>query len=214
MLVVVVHLEKHYNIIKNESVFEETEKRSKFISYSFKVENESSAKEKLKAIKSLHHSAKHHVYAYSLLSCEKSSDDGEPSGTAGVPILSVIKNNNLKNVIVIIVRYFGGILLGTPGLRRMYSSGAENVIKNSGIVKLGVCSNIVVSCGYKDIGNILNTVSEFKGKINKIDYLDIVVIKFYVQKNYEFEIIKKLENIIRNKENIKVLSESYHEVDV
>ena len=202
-----------FNIIKNDVVYEETEKRSKFISYSFKVSSSSEAKEKLGKVKALHHSAKHHVYAYSIFpSEEKCSDDGEPSGTGGIPILNAIKSLNLKNVMVVVVRYFGGILLGTGGLRRMYSSGACGVLEKSGIIKMQLCSDILVNCSYKQIGQISNVVSEFKGKILDIDYLGSVSIKFYIKKDLTDLIINKLENITCSKDKFKILSESYHEI--
>lgn len=202
----------HYNVIKSESIYEETEKRSKFISYSFKVFSESEAEKKLSEVKALHHSAKHHVYGYVLENSEKSSDDGEPSGTGGVPIMTAIKSFNLKNVLVVVVRYFGGILLGTGGLRRMYSSGAVGVLEMSGSVKMSFCSEISVSCDYKQIGQISNCILNFGGKILKTDYAGEVKIRFCIPCGSEADILSKLEGILRCKNKTSIISKGYYEL--
>ena len=203
----------NYNVIKSESVYEETEKRSKFISYSFKVETASEAAQKLQKIKLLHHAAKHHVYGYILEENEKFSDDGEPCGTGGAPIMTAIKSFNLKNVMVIIVRYFGGVLLGTGGLRRMYSSGAMNVLEKSGVLKMEKCSEGILNCNYNQIGMVSNAIVNFDGKILETNYSGEVSIKFYV-KNEFFNALKiKLENILRSSDKVNFICESYRETE-
>lgn len=203
-----------YNTIKNGSIYEEIEKRSKFISYSFSVNNITDTQEKLQKIKNLHHSAKHHVYAYIIEDGlkEKCSDDGEPSGTGGLPILNTIKNFNLRNVLVIVVRYFGGILLGTGGLRRMYSSGALNVLNKSEFIKMSMCKEFFVECSYSDYGQISNIISEFGGKIRNLDYNDKVGLFFFIKDEFKDSIIKKLKNIMRGDYNLKLISESYQNI--
>mgnify|MGYP004492690733 FL=1 len=201
----------NYNVIKSESVYEETEKRSKFISYSFKVKTATEAAQKLQEIKLLHHAAKHHVYGYILEESEKFSDDGEPCGTGGAPIMTAIKSFNLKNVMVIVVRYVGGVLLGTGGLRRMYSSGAMNVLEKSGVLKMEKCSEGILNCNYNQIGMVSNAILNFDGKILETNYSGEVSIKFYV-KNEFFNALKiKLENILRSSDKVNFICESYHE---
>ena len=201
----------NYNVIKSESVYEETEKRSKFISYSFKVKTATEAAQKLQEIKLLHHAAKHHVYGYILEESEKFSDDGEPCGTGGAPIMTAIKSFNLKDVMVIVVRYFGGVLLGTGGLRRMYSSGAMNVLEKSGVLKMEKCSEGILNCNYNQIGMVSNAISNFGGKILETNYSGEVSIKFYV-KNELFNALKiKLENILRSSDKVNFICESYRE---
>lgn len=201
----------NYNVIKSESVYEETEKRSKFISYSFKVKTATEAAQKLQGIKLLHHAAKHHVYGYILEESEKFSDDGEPCGTGGTPIMTAIKSFNLKNVMVIVVRYFGGVLLGTGGLRRMYSSGAMNVLEKSGVLKMEKCSEGILNCNYNQIGMVSNAILNFGGKILETNYSGEVSIKFYV-KNEFFNALKiKLENILRSSDRVNFICESYRE---
>lgn len=170
--------------IAKESVFEETEKRSKFISYSFKVGTHEDVKEKINFIKSKHWDAKHHVYAYVLNehSCVKFSDDGEPGGTAGLPVLNAIQSENLKDTLVIVVRYFGGVLLGTSGLRSMYGSGAKNVLKISGKSHFTLCERICVEVSYNKYGEVLNIFENFGSKIMKTDFADTVKVIVAVPK--------------------------------
>jgi len=126
-----------YKTIKERNIAEIVEKKSKFIAQVFYIENKEEAENIISEIKKEYYDARHNCYAYGVFDTEKnevytkSSDDGEPSGTAGVPILSVINGNNLINVLIVVTRYFGGILLGTGGLVRAYKEAAEKVISVS-----------------------------------------------------------------------------------
>ena len=115
---------KTTNITKNAE-YELVEKKSKFIANAIYLESKEDAENKLNIIKRKYHDARHNCYAYRILEddkiSERSSDDGEPSGTAGGPMLNILQKNNLCNVLVVVTRYFGGILLGTGGLVRAYS---------------------------------------------------------------------------------------------
>lgn len=123
-----------YKTIKDKNIAEIVEKKSKFIAQVFYIESKEEAEDIIFEMKKEYYDARHNCYAYSVFNTEKNevytkySDDGEPSGTAGVPILSVINGNNLVNVLIIVTRYFGGILLGTGGLVRAYKEAAEKVI--------------------------------------------------------------------------------------
>ena len=111
------------------NTYEETIKKSKFITYYYQVNNIDEVNNILNELKKEHKKARHLPYAYKIDQICKKSDDKEPSGTAGVPIYTVIERNNLNNVLIVIARYFGGIKLGAGGLLRAYSSGANNVTK-------------------------------------------------------------------------------------
>lgn len=123
-----------FKIVK-EGVSELEIKRSRFIAFSCPIKDDADAESKLAEIRKKHYGARHVCYAYvcdELGQRARFSDDGEPSGTAGKPILEVIKNNDLKKSMIAVVRYFGGILLGAGGLTRAYSDSASNVVKNVG----------------------------------------------------------------------------------
>ncbi len=106
-------------------------KKSKFIAYYFEVNNVDEIKQIIISLKKTHKKANHFPYAYNILNISKKSDDGEPSGTAGMPILKIIAENNLSNSLIVVVRYFGGIKLGSGGLLRSYMDAAKEVIKKS-----------------------------------------------------------------------------------
>ena len=200
-----------YKTIQNESIYEETEKRSKFISYSFKVFTSEEAQRKLKEVKSIHKTAKHWVYAYIVNEGqeEKYCDDGEPSGTSGMPTMGAIKSLELQKVMVVTVRYFGGILLGTAGLRKMYASTALGVLERSGIVEMKKVSEVSVVCSYNQYGKITKILSEFESKIKKLEYGSEVSFTFLVNQKFKDAVVAKIVDILRNDSGIKVLSDTF-----
>ena len=120
-------MNKDYKTVQKSSNDEFVEKRSRFIGYCTPVKSEQEAVDFINAKRSEHWNATHNVYAYSLRegNIKRYSDDGEPSGTAGMPVLEVITNNDVFDVCIVVTRYFGGVLLGTGGLVRAYSKGAK-----------------------------------------------------------------------------------------
>ena len=148
-------------VILENSTAEVVEKKSRFIADLFYVADVSSAEEKLNAIRKLHYSAKHHCYAYILGEKGdnvKSSDDGEPQGTAGHPMLDILKGNELTNCIAIVTRYFGGTLLGTGGLVRAYSDSLKSAIAKAKISTLQTAYKIDFEIAYDDYGKVENLV--------------------------------------------------------
>lgn len=104
-------------------------KKSRFITYLYNIDNEKEVNNIVENIKKEHKKARHIVYVYKIGNTAKINDDGEPKGTAGMPIFNVIEKNNLNNVLIIVVRYFGGIKLGAGGLFRAYSNSASEIVK-------------------------------------------------------------------------------------
>jgi len=117
------------------------EKRSKFMAFAYPVENEAEIKEKIAFLKKKYHDARHHCYAY-ILGADKAifrmNDDGEPSGTAGRPIHGQMLSKEVTNVLIVVVRYFGGVKLGTGGLRVAYKLAAKEVLENAIIIEKNV----------------------------------------------------------------------------
>lgn len=151
--------------------------KSRFIGFIYPVQNKIEAIARYKEVCKIHHSAHHNCYAYSLglNDCEiRIYDDGEPSGTAGRPILGVIKKHNLTNVIIIIARYFGGIKLGTSGLIKAYSDAAEATVSGSKIVEKYFTRKIKITCNYNQLESVRRMLHSVGGSILKSNYSDIV----------------------------------------
>lgn len=140
---------KPYQTIRSAGESEIVISKSRFIGYCVPVSNESTAQEALAQIRKRHFNARHCCYAFRLTGgIVRSSDDGEPSGTAGAPILSVLAGANVENVLCAVVRYFGGVLLGTGGLVRAYGKAASEALDHAEIVQIRVCARLSVSVSY------------------------------------------------------------------
>lgn len=160
-----------YKTIKGNCYTEFTEKKSRFLSYACHIKSETQAINFLNQIKDKHWDATHHVYAYILKkdNIQKYSDDGEPHGTAGVPILNTLIKLQIYDIIVIVTRYFGGTLLGTGGLVRAYSNSCKLVINNATIDNIYLCQIVYINFDYKLYSQIKKLLSNYHHKIlNKI----------------------------------------------
>lgn len=173
--------------IKEEVINEIIINKSKFITVLTNINDINKIKEKLEDIKKTYKDATHYCYAYIINNHEKCSDNGEPSGTAGMPILNVLKQNNLTNILCVIIRYFGGIKLGAGGLIRAYSTSASEALNKANITNLVNGYNITIEFPYDNL--------------KQIDYLlkNIDIKKTY-QTNitYTFNIEKEKFNQIEN----------------
>lgn len=176
--------------IKNEITNEIIINKSRFITIITPVNDLDKIKDKLKNIKKTYKDATHYCYAYIINNQQKCSDDKEPSGTAGMPILNVLKNNDLTNILCVVVRYFGGIKLGAGGLTRAYSSSASEILNKCEFGYLTEGYKIVIDLPYENM--------------KQVDYIlkDIEIIKEYAEKViYTFAIEKKEYNNIRENLN-------------
>ncbi|MEI6816213.1 MAG: YigZ family protein [Bacteroidota bacterium] len=139
------------------------EKGSKFIGYAYPVKSEAEVKDLVAKLKKEHHSARHHCYAFRLLpdkSVFRSNDDGEPSGTAGKPILGQILSNDLTNVLVVVVRYFGGTLLGVSGLIKAYKTAAAEAIANAEIITKTIDVRYEITCSYIQLNDVMRIIKQ------------------------------------------------------
>ena len=162
-----------YKEVKNHTTGIYKEKGSKFIAYSYPVYSEQEAKERLEEVKKLEHSAKHHCYAYVLLadkSAWRTNDDGEPSSTAGKPILGQIQENDLTNILIIVVRYFGGVKLGVPGLIRSYKTATAIAISDVEILTKTIKEHYEVSFKYPQMNAVMQLVKEFDLEVINTDF--------------------------------------------
>lgn len=172
---------KKYMTLKTygEDSFEE--KKSEFIGYAKRVITEEEAKAFITEIKNKHKTARHNCYAYVVgenMGIQRYSDDGEPQGTAGIPILEVIKKNELTDCAVVVTRYFGGILLGTGGLTRAYTKGAAIGIAAGGVVEKVRCKRIKVDVDYDLYGKIQYICGQNSWHIEDSEFSDRV--KLYI----------------------------------
>ena len=182
-----------YITVRNfgEDSFEE--KKSEFIGYCKRVENEEEAKEFVNEIKNKHKQARHNFYAYIIgenMGIQRYSDDGEPQGTAGIPILEVMKKNEVKDCAVVVTRYFGGILLGTGGLTRAYTKGAAIAIKAAGIVEKVDGVEVIIKIDYDLLGKVQYVCGQNQWHIEDSIYSDKVEIHILAEKSVA-EVIEK-----------------------
>lgn len=167
---------------ENEIIIE----RSRFIAHVNRAETEAEAQEFIQSIKKKHWDATHNCSAYMIgenNQIQKANDDGEPSGTAGVPILEVLKKKNLKDTVVVITRYFGGIKLGAGGLIRAYGKATSEGINATGIVQRQLMQIIHTKADYTWLGKIENELRNSVFHIKEIHYLDQVEFEVYVKEN-------------------------------
>lgn len=154
-------------------------KKSRFLGIAANVDSEEEARELLNAIRKEHYSARHVCYAYSIGDNNPSlkfSDDGEPGGTAGRPILDVVTNSGVSNIIIIVVRYFGGVLLGTGGLVRAYTESAQEAVKAAGKTTVWVTETFDITLDYGDFERVKSLIEKIEGASLEVAYTDKVVI--------------------------------------
>lgn len=165
-----------------------TEKKSRFIGYINPVTSEEEAVSFINMIRGKHSDARHNVYAYLIRQSNKQrySDDGEPQGTGGMPVLELMQHEQLTDCVIVVTRYFGGILLGTGGLARAYSSAARLAIEAAGIVKMSLCRECELCCDYNQYNIMTSIFSKHGAAITDSIFEENVQLKFYIE-NDEFE---------------------------
>ena len=187
-----------YHTIETSSVAEFKERGSKFIAYAFPLSDVKDFKEKMAELKKAHPKAVHHCFAYrhGLEGTNfRVSDDGEPSGTAGRPILGQIDSQHLTNVLIIVVRYFGGTLLGVPGLINAYKTAAALVLEASSIIQKPVLINYRLQFDYTQMNEVMKVVKQFDCVILKQEIQLFCSLDIGVPKNRLEEVLGKLKNL-------------------
>ena len=199
-------MEKFKTILEKNTTAEIIEKKSRFIANLFYVETPQEAEDKIKQVKKKYYDAKHNCFAYITLNGneiqKKSSDDGEPSGTAGAPMLEILEKQSIYNVVVIVTRYFGGILLGTGGLVRAYSDSLKEAIKKSTLVEQEPGYEAEIKLPYADFEKFKYYCNKNNINIINSEYSDFIICKIEVndaEKN-------RLEIEFREQNNFKIMT--------
>lgn len=166
-----------YYIPTREGVGELVEKRSRFLGHVWRVSSEEEAREKIEATKKKHYDARHNCWCYIIKDGPtRYSDDGEPQGTAGQPMLNVFQREGVVNVCCVVTRYFGGILLGAGGLVRAYTQSAKEALDAAGISVVRRWVALEVPCTYAQFEQTRRTVEDFSGVVEQVDYgADVVL---------------------------------------
>lgn len=184
-------------INKNVSA-EIVEKKSKFIANVFYVETQEEAEEKVKEIKKKYFDARHNCYAYSVFTKDgivnKFSDDGEPSGTAGSPMLNILNSKELTNLVVIVTRYFGGILLGTGGLVRAYTGAVQEALANVEEVTKDLGLEVKIQVSYPDLEKLKYYLKQNEIEITGSEYNENVDVFVDITVEKYERLLKAVEN--------------------
>lgn len=202
-----------YFTVKDEANDEFEEKKSVFIGHVKRVYTEDEAKAFINKIRSEHNQARHNVYAYMIgenKGIQRYSDDGEPQGTGGIPVLDVLKKNDVTDVVAVVTRYFGGILLGKGGLVRAYSHGAALAVKKAGIVEKVKGCVLEITVDYDMLGKIQYAFEQKNWHIEDTEYSDKVKIIMYSEASKLQEITKTVTEVTSGRSIHSTSDEEYY----
>ena len=200
-----------YTTVQKHSIFEYEDRKSIFIGEAAPASSEADALDFIAYVKKKYPDANHHVYAYVIRenSIMRFSDDREPQGTAGMPVLDIIRKNGCTDTVIVVTRYFGGTLLGTGGLVRAYGAAALGALKEANIITYDIYSNYKLTVSYSDYQKILTALSEFGFRCIDTDYSDNIEIVGKIKKNNSEIFIKKLIEITSDRIQYELLEECF-----
>lgn len=189
-----MQLADRYTTVRREAHVEFEEKRSLFIGHAIHVDNEDEALDFIKQIKKEYSDATHNCFAYLLNGgiTARYSDDGEPQGTAGVPMLETIRKSGVSDVCIVVTRYFGGILLGAGGLVRAYSHSAAIAIEGAEVVNYEPYSIYELRCGYSEYQKYSNVLSSASAVIDDTEFAADVRVRFAIKRADEEPLLKRI----------------------
>ena len=186
------------------------EKRSRFISHIWPVESEEQAQQYIKEMKARYYDARHNCWCYRIgHAIARYSDDGEPQGTAGQPMLKVLEREEVTNVCCVVTRYFGGILLGAGGLTRAYSKGAKDALIASGIAVMGAWARVKVPCTYPLFQRVKLEIESANGVVDDVQYGADVVLAVSLPAEQTEGLQHRLTELSAGGIVVEVLSEEY-----
>jgi uncharacterized YigZ family protein len=187
-----------YYTIEKPAIAEFKDRGSKFLAYAYPIQSIEEFKTRLADLKKEHSKAVHHCFAYRLGTDNNNfrvSDDGEPSGTAGRPILGQIDSKELANVVIIVVRYFGGTLLGVPGLINAYKTAALLVLQQATIIQKSVYINYRLEFNYELMNEVMRIIKQFNCEVLKNDAQLFCLVEIGIPKNHLSEVVTKIKDL-------------------
>ena len=202
---------KQYVTLRHEASAEFEEKRSVFIGYAKPVKTEAEAMEFVKKIRGKHGDARHNVFAYTLGGgvTARYSDDGEPQGTAGIPVLDVLRKSGVDDACIVVTRYFGGILLGAGGLVRAYSAAAKMALDAAEIAIFEPYTEFSLTCTYPEYQKISAELPRFSAIIDDTDYADNVTVKFAIKSDKNQQLTDRICEMTAGKSIPKIIGERF-----
>lgn len=205
--------DREYLTIGSIGKGEYTEKKSRFLGEIHPVKTEEEAAAIVAQARKHYYDARHHCYAWVLGddgAVKKASDDGEPSGTAGIPMLKVLEGAGIRNAVVVVTRYFGGTLLGTGGLVRSYTQAAQAALKNAGIARMCRCKVIGIDTEYSFLDRVLYYLGQNEIAPYDQAYTDRVAMKITVESDRADEILKGLTALSAGKVKLDTVEEGFY----
>lgn len=198
-----------YLTVSSPSFAEYTEKRSRFIAGIFPCGSEPEAQRLINETRTRYWDARHNVYAYVLRenSVKRFSDDGEPHGTAGKPVLEVIEGAGICDALIVVTRYFGGVLLGTSGLVRAYGSAAKMALSAADIVEMRPCRLLKSICEYSDHERLARLISDYFGKIENSDFGEKVTLSYCLEEDIIPRFLESLSETFSARISADILGE-------
>ena len=202
--------DKAFRVPYEASESEFVEKRSRFISHLWPVETEEEAQAHIREMKSKYYDARHNCWCYLLgKNVLRYSDDGEPQGTAGQPMLKVFERENVTNVCCVVTRYFGGILLGAGGLTRAYSKGAKDALAAAGAATMGLWAQVAVPCTYALFERVKLEIASLGGVIDDTEYGADICLYVSMMSDTVESLQKRLTELSSGSLKLEVLGEEY-----
>jgi uncharacterized YigZ family protein len=191
-------MEDVFQTIERESQGIFKDKGSKFYAFAFPVKQEDDVKEILAQLRKEHHSARHHCYAWRIGTEEityRANDDGEPSSTGGKPILGQLQSFNVTNILLVVVRYFGGTLLGVSGLINAYRNAAADALKNAKIIQKTIEKEVILNFTYNELSEVMNTIKQENLTIINSRFEEKCNLTFSVRNSEYEKALTKFSNI-------------------
>ena len=199
-----------YKTIRGTATFEYEEKRSRFIATASFADTEEKALAVLNAVRTANRTARHNVYAYVLQNGRtRYSDDGEPAKTAGTPVLETIGHAGVADVIVVVTRYFGGILLGTGGLVRAYTAAASGALQQAEIVSMRLVTDCAVTVPYPKFEQAQRMIAAAGAKLQEPEYADAVTLRWRMPAGTEEALCHDLSELTRGSAEVTISKPLY-----